>query len=146
MGSPEQASGRVAPWPSFLTIVKTLFVFCLGPPFIKKKKKVLWKRDSKGEKKFGLWDNCYQMLSVSVIQRKEKQKKRLAVKMGGEKWQCHFWVNFSTATALSTTLGRGEWGLTFSFLSKCTLPSKNKKLGKVNLPGHWAQFLICSQK
>lgn len=31
---------------------------------------MLWGRDSKGEKKFGLWDNCYQMLSLSVIQRR----------------------------------------------------------------------------
>lgn len=46
-------------------------MFCLGPPFIK----MLWGRDSKGEKKFGLWDNCYQMLSVSVWQREEGKKK-----------------------------------------------------------------------
>ncbi len=35
---------------------------------------MLWGRDSKGEKKFGLWDNYYQMRSLSVIQRKEKEK------------------------------------------------------------------------
>lgn len=48
------------------------------------------------KKKFGLWDNCYQMLSLSVIQCKEMEKERLVKER--EKTHGHFWMNFSTAT------------------------------------------------
>lgn len=62
-------------------------MFCLGPPFIK-----FWGRDSKGEKKFGLWDKCYQMLSLAALRQRE------AGEEGKRKRACHFWINFHNTT------------------------------------------------
>lgn len=41
---------------------------------------MLWGNHGLGEKKFGLCDNCYQMLSLFVIQHKETEEERLAKK------------------------------------------------------------------
>lgn len=64
-------------------------MFCLGPPFIKN---ALGERRL-GWKKFGLCDNCYQMLSLSVIQCKETEEERLVKKRREKKTVISAWTS-----------------------------------------------------
>lgn len=90
-------------------------MFCLGPPFIKN---ALGER-RQGWKKFGLCDNCYQMLSLSVIQRKETEEERLVKKKREKKRHCNFCMNFSTAA----------WTLSMSFgFDRCSVSKFSQSL------------------
>lgn len=86
--------------------------------------KILGGGTARVEKKFGLLDNCYQMLSLSVIQCKEKER---LVKRGGERRNCQFWMTFSTAT----------WTLSPCLQCLCLLhtlpPANRQELKKVCL-------------